>query len=145
MPTTWWLGGRNSYKKSHHRANLNFLCLTLCAYLFKNCPSQLLSYWEVAQPVFCSEELSCLPYKNQNKSLNLSSLAGNLLYGENLHTRVSSPEPPLLLAPRILRPSYGPVLERNQVQAQLSFPETQLSKSIYYANYSRKKPNCERD
>ena len=32
-------------KKSHHRANLNFLFLTLCAYLFKNCPSQLLSYW----------------------------------------------------------------------------------------------------
>ena len=41
-----------------------------------------------------------------------------------LHTRVSCPEPPLLLAPRILRPSYGPVLERNQAQAQLSFPET---------------------
>ena len=76
----WWLGGRNSCKKSHQRANLNFLFLTLCAYLFKNCPSQLLSYWEVAQPVFCSEELSCLPYKNQNKSLNLSSLAGKFKF-----------------------------------------------------------------
>ena len=59
-----------------------------------------------------------------------------------LHTRVSSPEPPLLLAPRILRPSYGPVLERNQAQAQLSFPETQLSKSIYYSVLSIKQPGC---
>ena len=49
---------------SYHTANLNFLVLTLCIYLFRNCPSQFLSHWELAKPVFCNEELSCLPYKN---------------------------------------------------------------------------------
>ena len=37
-------------------------------------PSQFLSHWELAEPLFCSEKLSCLPYKNQNKSLTFSSL-----------------------------------------------------------------------
>ena len=36
------------------------LCLSFCE-LF-------LSHWESAEPVFCSEELSFLPYKKQNKS-----------------------------------------------------------------------------
>ena len=53
---------------SHHTANL-------CDYLFKKCLSQFLSNWELAEPVFSTEELSCLPYKNPNKSLTLSSLA----------------------------------------------------------------------
>ena len=52
---------------SHHTAKLNFLFLSL----FKKCPSQFLSHWELAEIVFSSEELSCLPYK----SLTLSSLA----------------------------------------------------------------------
>jgi hypothetical protein len=38
----------------------------------KNCSSKFFSNWKSAEPVFCSEELSCLPYKNQNKSLTLS-------------------------------------------------------------------------
>ena len=53
-------------------ANLNFLFLSLFVYLLKNCSSQFFSNWKSAEPVFCCEELSCLPYKNQNKSLNLS-------------------------------------------------------------------------
>ena len=57
---------------SHHKANLNFLFLSFCVYLFKKCPSQFLSNWELADPVFCSEQLRCLPYKNQNKSQTLS-------------------------------------------------------------------------
>ena len=62
---------------SHHAANLNFLFLSLCVYLFKNCPSQFLSHWESAEPVFCSDELIGLPCKNKNKSLTLSYLVGN--------------------------------------------------------------------
>ena len=58
---------------SYHKANLNFLFLSFCVYLFKKCPSQFLSIWELADPVFCSEQLRCLPYKNQNKCLTLSS------------------------------------------------------------------------
>jgi hypothetical protein len=60
------------YKKLHSTANLNFLFLSLFVYLLKNCSSQFFSNWKSAEPVFCSEELSCLPYKNQNKSLTLS-------------------------------------------------------------------------
>jgi hypothetical protein len=36
--------------------------------------------WELAEPVFCSEALTCLPYKNQNKSLTLSSLLGKFKF-----------------------------------------------------------------
>ena len=57
---------------SHHTANLNFLFLSLCVYLFKHYPSQFLSHWESGKPVFCYEELSSLPCKNQNKSLILN-------------------------------------------------------------------------
>jgi len=64
---------KNGFVKTpHHTANLNFLFLSLFVYLLKNCSSQFFSNWESAEPVFCSEELSCLPYKNQNKSLTLS-------------------------------------------------------------------------
>ena len=52
--------------------NLNFLLLSLCVYLFKNCPSQFLSHWESSEPVFCDEELIFLPYKKHNKSLIFS-------------------------------------------------------------------------
>ena len=50
---------------SQHTAKFEFsfpvtLCLSFCE-LF-------LSHWESAEPVFCSEELSFLPYKKQNKS-----------------------------------------------------------------------------
>ena len=50
-------------------AHLDFLFLSPLVYLLKNCSSQFFSNWKSAEPVFCSEELSCLPYKNQNKSL----------------------------------------------------------------------------
>ena len=33
-----------------------------CVYIFNNCPSQFLSHWELAESVFCSEELSFLPH-----------------------------------------------------------------------------------
>ena len=63
-------------------AYLNFLFLSLCVYLFKNCP-QFLSYWESAKPEFCSEELSSLPCRNQNKSLTLSYVVGKFEFVEN--------------------------------------------------------------
>ena len=60
-------------KKLHCTENLNFLYLSLFAYDSKNDSSQFFSSWKSsAESVFCSEELSCLPYKNQNKSLTLS-------------------------------------------------------------------------
>jgi hypothetical protein len=71
---------------SHHTANLNFLFLSFSVYLLKKSPPQILSHLELTEPVFCSEELSFLPYKNQNQNLTLSSLAGKKnWYGENLY------------------------------------------------------------
>ena len=64
------------YKKLHFTANLNFLLLSLFVYLLDNSSSQFFSYWESAEPVFSSEELSCLPYKKQNKSMTLSFWKG---------------------------------------------------------------------
>ena len=58
---------------SHHIENVNFLFLSLFVYLFKYCPSQFLSRWESAEPMFCCEKLTLLPYKNQNKGLTLNS------------------------------------------------------------------------
>ena len=52
----------------HSFEKLNFLSFSLCVYIFKNCPSQFLSHWELAEPVFCSEELSLLPYKTKTKA-----------------------------------------------------------------------------
>ena len=63
---------------SHHTAN--FLFLSLCVYLFKNCPSKFLSHWESAETVFCREELGSLPCKNQNKSLTLGYLVGKFKF-----------------------------------------------------------------
>ena len=61
------------YKKTlHFTANLNFSFLSHFVYLLKNFSSQFFSNRESAEPVSCSEELSCLPFKNQNKSLTLS-------------------------------------------------------------------------
>jgi hypothetical protein len=57
-------------KKLRSTENLNFLFLSLFVYLLKNCYSQFFSNWKSAESVFCSEDLSCLPYKN--KSLTLS-------------------------------------------------------------------------
>ena len=54
--------------------------VALCLYLFKNGPSQFSSHWESAEPVFCSEELSSLPCKNQNKSLTLSYYVGKFKF-----------------------------------------------------------------
>lgn len=47
--------------------NLNFPLLSLCVYLFDNYPTQFLSHSESAELVFWSEDLSFLPFKNQNK------------------------------------------------------------------------------
>ena len=60
------------YKRLHSTANFNFLFLSLFVHLLKNCSFQIFSNWRSAEPVVCSEELSCLLYKNQNKSLTLS-------------------------------------------------------------------------
>jgi hypothetical protein len=62
-----------------------FIFLSLCVYIFKKCPSQFFQCFPVRNSVFSvfpSEELSCLPYKNRNKSLTLSYLVenSNLLY-----------------------------------------------------------------
>ena len=53
-------------------SKFKFSFLSLFVYLFKSCPSQFLSHWKSAELVFCSEELSILLCKNQNKSLALS-------------------------------------------------------------------------
>ena len=55
---------------SHHTANL--------CYLFKKCLSQFLSNWELAEPVFSTEELSCLPYKKPQKKPD------SQFFGENI-------------------------------------------------------------
>ena len=47
----WLVYMFSSYRK------FEFLFLSLCVYLFKNCPSQFLNHWESAEPMFCSEEL----------------------------------------------------------------------------------------
>ena len=52
----------------HSFEKLNFLSFSLRGYIFKNCPSQFLSHWELVEPVFCSEELSFLPYKTKTKA-----------------------------------------------------------------------------
>jgi hypothetical protein len=65
---------------SHNTANLNFLFLSLCVYLFNKCPSEFLSHWELVEPVSSCEELCCLSNKNQNKSLTLSSLEGKFTF-----------------------------------------------------------------
>ena len=59
---------------------MNFLFLSLFVYLLKNCSSQFFCHWKSAKPVFYSEELSCLPYKNQNKSLTLSFREGKFKF-----------------------------------------------------------------
>ena len=55
----WWK------KRSFSTYSNEFIFLSICVYLFENCPSQFLSCWESAEPAFCSEKLS---YKNQNKT-----------------------------------------------------------------------------
>ena len=78
----------NIHQKVMWKIEFSFLLLSV--YIFKNCSSQFLSHYELAEPVFCSEELSFLLYKNKNKSLVLSSVLGGkiqlftiLLYVEN--------------------------------------------------------------
>ena len=70
----------------------NFLILTLCVYLIKKRFSQFLSHWELAEPVFCIEELNYLPYKN--KSLVLWREIQNGAWWEFI-LRVSSTRPTL--------------------------------------------------
>ena len=70
----------------------NFLILTLCVYLIKKRFSQFLSHWELAEPVFCIEELNYLPYKN--KSLVLWREIQNGAWWEFI-LRVSFTGPPL--------------------------------------------------
>ena len=77
--------------------NLSFLFLSLCFYLFKNCPSMFLSHQESDELVFCSEEFSCLPYKSQNKNMIFSSGQENLKFALcwKSYISVSSTGPPL--------------------------------------------------
>ena len=55
----------------------------LSVYISKNCPSQFLSHWELAQSVFCSEELSFLPHY-KIVSLKISKFQNVLLVSSNL-------------------------------------------------------------
>ena len=48
--------------------NWIFFFCTLC-FPFKELFFSVYSKWKSAEPVFCTEEQSCVPYKNQNKSL----------------------------------------------------------------------------
>ena len=66
-------------------------------WIFFSCHSVFLS-WDtglLAEPMFCSEELSCLPCKNQNKSLNLSSGKLKFAVWWEFIQRVSFTQPPL--------------------------------------------------
>ena len=76
------------YKKASLYSKFEFLFLSLLAYLLKNCSSQFFSNWKSAEPVFCSEELSFLPYKNQNKSLTLSFGEGKFKLKNWCHTNL---------------------------------------------------------
>ena len=60
------------YIKNFIQQQIWFFFLTLFVYFLKNCSSQSFRNRKSAEPVFCSEELSCLPYKNQSRSLTLS-------------------------------------------------------------------------
>ena len=66
--------------KLHSTVNLNFVFLSLLVYLLKNCSSHFFSNWKSAKSVLCSEELSSLSYKNQNKSLTLSFREGKFKF-----------------------------------------------------------------
>ena len=48
--------GELLFINSHHTVTLNFYFVSLFVYLFKKWPSQFLSHWELAEPVFCIEE-----------------------------------------------------------------------------------------
>jgi hypothetical protein len=48
---------------SQHTAKFEF------SFLFNNYPSQFLSHWKLARPVFFREELSFLPYKKKSDSV----------------------------------------------------------------------------
>ena len=75
--TVWWKfsclesQGDESIILAIQQIEIFFSCHSVFNFL-KNWPSQFLSHWELAEPLFWSKELSCLPYKNQN----LSYLAG---------------------------------------------------------------------
>ena len=68
------------YKFSVYSKLEFYFPVTLVFYLFKKYPYQFLSNCELAEPVFCSEELSCLPYKNQKKSMTLSFCDGKFKF-----------------------------------------------------------------
>ena len=68
-------------KGGHYQSFKVVSVLKVCEYSYDSFnKGQFLSHWELAEPVFCSEELSFLPYKNQNKSLTVSSLAGKFKF-----------------------------------------------------------------
>ena len=60
----------NSKDPAEKYENLNFLLLSVCFHFFENYPTQFLSHSESAELVFCSEDLSFLPFKNPNKIFN---------------------------------------------------------------------------
>ena len=73
--------GGSEEESSHHKANLNFIFLSLYVYLFKNC--QFSSHWKSAEPVFCSKELSSLPGKKKKAQLSIVWWENSKLYIEN--------------------------------------------------------------
>ena len=107
---------------SHHTSNLNFVFLSFCVYLFKNCPSHFLSHWESSVPVFSSKEHSSLPCKNRNKSLTLSYSVGNFEFPVwiEFYISVSSTGPPLIAATLVFFCSF---VAKYFVLSQFSFSE----------------------
>jgi len=72
-------------------SKFNLLFLSLCVYLYKNCP-QFFSHWESAEPVFCSEASVVFLAKTKKKAW-LSVIwweNSNLLCVENIYTSISS-------------------------------------------------------
>ena len=51
-----------------------------CVYFFKNCPSQFLSHWSSAEPVFCNEQFSFFSLQKPKQKPVLGGNIQILLY-----------------------------------------------------------------
>ena len=69
--------GTNGASKNRETGCCCCCCCNQSSFPFLFC---IFSYWQSAEAVFSSEELSCLPYKNQNKSKTLSSWEGKFKF-----------------------------------------------------------------
>ena len=59
-------------KGGHYQSFKVVSVLKVCEYSYDSfTKGQFLSHWELAEPVFYSEELSCLPYKSKNLTLSM--------------------------------------------------------------------------